>query len=252
MAQSLLIVYEPLDLFAEKKSYWNNYVTFYEKYWGGPTSPFGVWFGQEYDTFRKALSEHLGIDEGEIEDCFFMKDNKGYHITPLGSKAKSYILSSQNYIPLEWFALFKDEEREFFYTPWGFAGMHYDAKIDLGLARLKEADDIIRRAIEEQRKGELSFFQKLDEIKLGIIELEKWLSGFDPLGYVLLNYGEISSFIHPYTLKNERSVKEMWDVLSLLSERRIDKAQLALSVIVEKWKEIGEKASGEVSKLTIQ
>ena len=252
MAGSLLIVYEPLDMFVEKKSYWDDYVTFYEKYWGGPTSPFGVWFGQEYDTFRKALSEHLGVDEGEIEDCFFMKDKEGYYITPLGSKVKSYILSSQNYIPLEWFALFKDEEREFFYTPWGFAGMHYYAKINLGLERLKEADDIIRRAIEEHIKGELSFFQKLDEIKLGIIELEKWLSGFDPSGYVLLNYGEVSSFIHPYTLKNERSVKEMWDVLSLLREGHIDKAQFALTVIVEKWKEIGERASGEVSKLTIQ
>jgi hypothetical protein len=252
MAQSLLIVYEPLDLFVEKKSYWDDYVTFYEKYWGGPTSPFGVWFGQEYDTFRKALSEHLGIDEGEIEDCFFMKDKKGYYITPLGSKAKSYILSSENYIPLEWFVLFKDEERDFFYTPWGFAGMHYDAKINLSLTRLKEASEIIGKAGEGYGKGELPNFQKLDGIRPRIVQLEKWLSGFDPLGYVLLNYGEVSSFIHPYTLKNERSVKEMWDVLSLLREGHIDNAQLALNVIVEKWEDIRKKASGDVSKSTIQ
>ncbi len=252
MAQSLLIVYEPLDLFVEKKSYWDDYVTFYEKYWGGPTSPFGVWFGQEYDTFRKALSEHLGIDEGEIEDCFFLKDKEGYYITPLGSKAKSYILSSENYIPLEWFVPFKDEEREFFYTPWGFAGMHYDSKIDLGLERLREADEIIRNAIEERKKGDMPIFQRLNEIQLGIVELERWFSGFDPSGYVLLNYGEVSSFIHPYTLKNERSVKEMWDVLSLLREGHIDNAQLALNVIVEKWEDIRKKASGDVSKSTIQ
>ncbi len=252
MAHSLLIVYEPLDMFIEKRDYWRDYITFYEKYWGGPTSPFGVWFGQEYKTFRRALSEHLDIDEEDIEDCFFMKDKEGYYITPLGSRTKSYILSSENYIPIEWFIPFGDEEREFFYTPWGFAGMHYDAKVALGLKRLKEANEIIRKAVGEYRKGDLPIFQKLDEIQLGIIELERWLSGFDPLGYVLLNYGEVSSFIHPYTLKNERSVKEVWDVLSLLEEGHIDKAQLVLNIMVEKWEDIRRKASGDVVKSTIQ
>ncbi len=252
MAGSLLIVYEPLDMFVEKKSYWDDYVAFYENYWGGPTSPFGVWFGQEYETFRKALSEHLGINEEEIEDCFFMKDKEGYYITPLGSRAKSYILSSENYIPLEWFLLFKDEEREFFYTPWGFSGIHYDTKINLGLKRLKEADEIIGRAVEDHRKSGLPILQKLGEIQMGIIELEKWLSKFDPSGYVLLNYGEVSSFIHPYTLRNERSVKEMWDVISLLKEGQIDKAQLVINVIIEKWEDIRRRASGDVIKSTIQ
>jgi hypothetical protein len=87
---------------------------------------------------------------------------------------------------------------------------------------------------------------------MGIIELEKWLSKFDPSGYVLLNYGEVSSFIHPYTLKNERSVKEMWDVISLLKEGQIDKAQLVINVIIEKWEDIRRRASGDVIKSTIQ
>ncbi|MER3446470.1 MAG: hypothetical protein C4291_06295 [Candidatus Dadabacteria bacterium] len=252
MAHSLLIVYEPLNILIDKRGYWEGYIDFYEKYWGGPTSPFGVWFGQEYETFRKVLSEHMGIDEEEIEDCFFMKDKEGYYITPLGSKAKSYILSSENYIPIEWFVPFRDEEREFFYTPWGFAGMHYDAKVNLGLKRLREADEIIRMAAEGRRKGWLPIFQRLDDIQVGIIELEKWLSGFDPSGYVLLNYGELSSFIHPYTLKNERSVKEIWDVLSLLEKGQIDKAQLTLNIMVEKWEDIRKKASGDVIKSTIQ
>lgn len=181
-----------------------------------------------------------------------MKDKEGYYITPLGSRTKSYILSSENYIPIEWFIPFGDEEREFFYTPWGFAGMHYDAKIALGLKRLKEANEIIRKVVGEYRKGDLPLFQKLDEIQLGIIELERWLSGFDPSGYLLLNYGEVSSFIHPYTLKNERSVKEVWDVLSLLEEGHIDKAHLVLNIMVEKWEDIRRKASGDIFKSTIQ
>ena len=77
VAQSLLIVYEPFDSFVENKGYWNEYITFYENYWGGPTSPYGVWFGKEYETFREALTNYLGIDDHEIEDCFFMKDKDG-------------------------------------------------------------------------------------------------------------------------------------------------------------------------------
>ncbi len=117
MAKVALIVYESLDNFVEKKSYWKEYIAFYENYWGQTTSPCGVWFGKEYEICREALSSHLEIDEQEIEDCFFMKDKESRnYICPLDSKTNMHLLSSENYIPLDWFTLFKDEERKFFYT----------------------------------------------------------------------------------------------------------------------------------------
>ncbi len=253
MARSLLIAYEPLNSFIENKGYWNEYITFYEKYWGGPTSPFGVWFGNEYETFREALSNHLGIDEQEIEDCFFMKDKEGYYISPLSSKMDSSIIYSDNYILAEWFVLFKDEEREFFFTPWGFGGIHYATKMYLSLQRLIDADRIIKSFLESRKSDlKLPLFHKLLEIQAGIAELQTWLSGFDPSGYVLLNYGEICSFIHPYTMKNERSVKEIWDMLSLVKEGLVNEAKSALNAITEKWEDIGRKASGDIDKSTIQ
>jgi len=252
MARGSLIVYEPLDAFSEKRDYWNSYASFYEEYWGGPTSPYGVWFGQEYENFRKALSSYLEIDEEDIEDCFFMKNKeRGYYIAPFSSMTKSYLLHSENYIPLHWFMLFKDEEREYFYTPWGFGGINYDTKIALAFERLKEAEDILTNALQKH-KHKLTFSQKLKEIQSGIRNLKTWLGGFDPSGYVVLNYGEICSFIHPYTMRNERSVNEVWQMLSLIKEDRVEEAQSVLGIINEKWEDIKRKASGEIDRFTIQ
>ena len=104
MARSTLIVYEPIDSLRDKSSYWLKYSKFYENYWGGPTSPLGVWFGNEYRAFQQALASHLGIDEQEIEDCYFIKDSEdNYYVAPASSKAN--ILSSENIIPLDWFML---------------------------------------------------------------------------------------------------------------------------------------------------
>ncbi|HEX3034152.1 MAG TPA: hypothetical protein VHT73_03340 [Thermodesulfobacteriota bacterium] len=255
MAKCFLIVYEPLDNLGEKRDYWSSYVNFYEKYWGGPTSPYGVWFGQEYEAFRRALSEHLGIDEEEIEECFFMKDAGGrYLVSPFGSGPNPYLLSSENYIPEEWFILFKGGERESFYTHWGFGGIHYDTKISLSLERLKEADEIIRKALQryENTKSTLPILYKLREIQSRVHEFQRWLSGFDPSGYLILNYAEISSFIHPYTLKNENSAEEIWYTLSLIDKGQIEEAGSALNILIQKWDDIRRKASGEIDKSTIQ
>lgn len=254
MAKSVLIAYEQLDRFGEKRYYWNNYIDFYEQYWGGTASPYSVWFGKEYETFREALSNYLEIDKEEIEDCFFIKDKQGrYYISSISSKINAYLLHSENYIPLHWFLLFKGEGRKFSYTHSGFGaldydGIYYDTTIDLALERLKEADAIIRKAAQEYRKTHLKLpiFGKLSEIQAGVLELEIWLSGFDPSGYILLDYGDICSFIHPYTMKNELSVKEIWQALPLISEGRIDEAERVLNVVIQKWEDIRRKAAGEI------
>ena len=71
MAISSILIYEPIDSFRDKSYYWEEYAKFYEQYWGGPTSPLGVWFGNEYEAFRNSLAEHLGMDKEEVEDCYF-------------------------------------------------------------------------------------------------------------------------------------------------------------------------------------
>jgi len=255
MALSSLIVYEPLDNFTQNRNYWVEYVTFYEQYWGGPTSPYGVWFGTEYENFRRALSNHLEIEEEKIEDCFSMKDKTGeYYIAPFSYGTSPHILNSENHIPFDWFLLFKDDEREYFYTPWGFGGINYDTKIKLAIERLIDAGEIINITLKKQKENrfKLPMSEKLIEIQSGIADIKAWLAGFDPRGYVVLNYGEICSFIHPYTMKNERSVSDLWQLIGFIKEGRFEEAQSVLGILTEKWDDIRRKASGEVEKFSIQ
>lgn len=252
MANSTLILYEPVENFGDKSDYWFSYIDFYEKYWGGPTSPFGVWFGNEYESFRKAISSNLDMLEEEIEDCFFMKDKNGrYYIAPLGSKGQSHIFVSENIIPLHWFVIFREEERKILYTHWGFNAISYDTELDSGLRRLKEAEKVIGSVIDKNEPNS-RLLNKLADIRAGMSKLYLLLSGFDPSGSVVLNYGEICSFIHPYTIRNENSVKDVWDLLTLLSSGKIADADSRLSMLTQKWDDIRRKASGDPEGTTIQ
>lgn len=252
MANSTLIVYEPVENFGQKSDYWLSYIDFYEKYWGGPTSPFGVWFGNEYQTFRKAISENLDILEEEIEDCFFIKDKNGrYYIAPTGSRARSHILVSENFIPLHWFVVFGEEERKILYTHWGFNAISYDTKIDAGLGRLKEGNQLIGAAVDRD-KANSAFSKKLALVRDDVKRLHSVLVGFDPSGSVVLNYGEMCSYIHPYSIGKENSVKDMWDLLTLLESGKIADADSRFKMLTEKWDALMQKASGYPQGTTIQ
>jgi len=255
MANSTLILYVPIVNFGEKSDYWNAYADFYEKYWGGPTSPFGVWFGNEYQNFRKALSSNLEIEDELIEDCFFLKDkNNKYYIAPFSSKEGNYLLYSENNIPLHWFILFKEEERKYFYTHWGFSSITYDTQIDLCLDRLKQSFGVISAVLEKnkERKQNRPLISRLAQLSEEIDKLKKEISVFDPTGFVVLNYGELCSFIHPYTIKNENSVGEISELLDLIREDSMAEAESLLNVLSLKWNDIRSKASGNIDKSTIQ
>jgi len=252
MAKSTLILYQPIENFGDKSDYWFSYVDFYERYWGGPTSPFGVWFGNEYDSFRKAISSNLDITEEEIEDCFFMKDKNGrYYIAPLGSMGRSHILFSENIIPLHWFVIFREEERKILYTHWGFNAISYDTRLDSGLKRLKEGEKVIDSVVDKIESNS-HIFNRLTGIRTGMRNLYSLLSGFDPSGSVVLNYGEICSFIHPYTIRNENSVKDVWELLTILNSGEIAQAESRLTLLCQKWDDIRRKASGDPEGTTIQ
>ena len=253
MAISSILIYEPIDSFRDKANYWREYAEFYEKYWGGPTSPLGVWFGNEYEAFRKSLSAHLGMDNEEIEDCYFMKDKEGnYFVAPMYSKSNSS--HSENIIPLDWFVLFSEDDRKSLYTHWGFNAIHYDTTIGTALSRIEEALQILSGCFEnnEMNKIKSLFADNLTVMTHSLSDLQTWFSGFDPNGFVVLNYGDICSHIHPSTLKNEQSVQETWDILHLINKGQLEDASSSLRVLFQKWDEIRSQASGNVDKSTLQ
>lgn len=242
-----------MDSFRDKSSYWMEYAKFYENYWGGPTSPLGVWFGNDYKAFREALASHFDIDEREIEDCFFMKDERGeYFLAPSSSRAN--LLHTENVIPLDWFILFDEGERKSLSTHWGLNAIHYDTKIEEALGRIREAEGILERYSNIEDSGVMTALHpgNLENLQKGLADLRVWLSGFDPSGFIVLNYGDICSLIHPYTLDNERSVTEIGDILHLLDDGKSKEADSSMVILIRKWEEIRERAEGGIDTSTIQ
>jgi len=249
MATSTLVVYEPLDSFGEQGEYWLEYSKFYEQYWGGPTSPFGVWFGNEYENFRKALSEHINLEDNEIKDCFFLKKGEEeYFIAPLADSKN--IFSFENSIPHEWFLLFDENERKNFYTHWGFNTIHYDAEIDDAKKRINMAGSIIRDVIS--LGTEIPFLGYLNYLNEGVDNLRGWLESFKLGGFIILNYGDICTYIHLLTLQNEKSVEEITYFLKLLKENKIDEADSTLRIFSQKWEDIRHKCEGDQDSELLQ
>ncbi len=251
MAISVLMVYQPIESTREKEGYWRSYISFYEKYWDGPATPQSLWFGQEYDEFRKSLSNQLGIGKKEIQDCFFQKDDEGnYFIVPVGEEVNINIFSAENFIPFEWFLMFSKEEKHYFYTHTGFGAVqpdsiYYHARVEDTTQRLKQSKDDIETALQNIEAGSSQHLaETLKELGDNMCNLESWLSGFDPKSFIVLNYAEICSHIEPDSMRNEASVSEIHHVLSLAREGKFDEAESALNYLTSKWYEIRAVITG--------
>jgi len=252
MAISVLMVYQPIESTREKESYWRSYVAFYEKYWDGPATPQSSWFGREYDEFRESLSNRLGMGKKEIQDCFFLKDEDGgYFIVPIGSEVNINIFSAENIIPFEWFLMFSKDEKHYFYTHTGFGAIqqesiYYNETVKNVQERLKISKKNIESALKNIEVGSFQHMaETLKELSDKILNLENWLSGFDSKSFIILNYGEICAHIEPESMKNEDSVTEIHNVISLAGEGKIDEAESALTYLTIKWNEIRSAIKGE-------
>ncbi len=250
MAISVLMVYQPIESTREKEDYWRSYISFYEKYWDGPATPQSSWYGREYDEFRTSLSSQLGLSKKEIQDCFFLQDDdNNYYIVPVGSEVNINIFSAEDFIPLEWFLMFTKEEKHYFYAHTGFGAVQQDAIYYNGAdaaERLVVSKKNIEKALGHIDQGTSQpFAEALKELSENIVNLENWLSGFDPKSFIILNYGEICSYIEPNSMKNEDSVSEIYRVVSLAADGKIKEAESALYHLLSKWDEIRGAISGE-------
>jgi len=260
MAQAVLMVYEDLNSIKENGIYWKDYVRFYEKYWDAPASPKSSWWGQEYEEFRVSLSTQLGLDKDSIRDCFFTKDkDNNYYICPIGKEVNLNIMACDNFIPLEWFLLFESAQKSYFYTHTGFGAIHHDAiyySSDLSgsLKRLNETLVILSETVKDS-SGNLNKYPQIKNLSFiaeGVSHMLEWIKGFTGSGIIMLNYGEICSFIEPDSMKNEDSVGEMRKVLEEIQNDDLSAADTTLKLLNLKWLDISSKASGESGNISLQ
>ncbi len=241
MAQSALMVYEPLDSMTGRVEYWRKYISFYEKFWDRPASPKSTWWGAEYDEFRKSLADSLDIETGEIKDCFFTKKEDRYFVCPIRDPSSFNIISSENFIPFEWLIAFDEKKRFFFYTHTGFGAVHYDSiyyveNIGTAMERLSAAEKPLGKIAEI-----ISAYPELGKLKNiagKIPEMNGWLRGFNPEGEIVLNYGEICSFINRESMKNENSVGDLKRIMDNIQKGNFEKAESDVRFLNVKWTEI--------------
>lgn len=240
MAQSTLIVYNSIEATRDgKRSYWEKYIDFYEQYWGGPMSPFGIWFGNEYDNFRRAIAGNLSISEESVQDCFFIRDRDGLlYVCPLGASGENggNILSCEDMVPFEWLAAFDEQGRHNFYSHWGFSSIHYNAKVGEATERIGAAADTVMRAFEKTNHEKLRVM--VEWMGNGIRSMDRWFSGRDDSGYAVLNYGDVCSVLSPQYLDAERSVERAGEIMRLLDAGKWDKSYGLALRLLRRWEDL--------------
>ena len=262
--KAALLVYQNLNSIEEDNSYWEKYIKFHELYWDGPNASQNVFYGREYEEYRDSLSKYLEIEPELIKDCLFTKHENGeYYLTPLGVDSDKYIQESDNLIPPQWFFLFEDSEKKFFYSHAGDGaiqpdGIYYNTDSAGSKKRIRGLIESFSKIKDQDIPKELDFFLK--DLQFGLSEVLLWISKFADDSMLVLNYAELTSVIHEFTLKNENSVKDLWLISELISEGRYDEASSDLRIYKQKWDEISSKCGDldqpgsqkKESELTIQ
>ncbi len=247
--KAALLVYENLNSIEEDNSYWEKYIKFHELYWDGPNASQNVFYGREYEEYRDSLSKYLEIDSDQIKDCLFTKHESGeYYLTPLGVDSDKYIQESDNMIPAQWFFLFDKSEKKFFYSHAGDGavqpdGIYYNTDSVSSKKRLNETIECFSNLDQTQIPKELDFFIK--DLQFGLSEILLWISKFADDSMIVLNYAELTSVIHEFTLKNENSVEDLWTISKLISEGDFDNASSNLRIYKQKWDEISSKCGAQ-------
>lgn len=147
--------------------------------------------------------------------------------------------------------MFSKEEKHYFYTHTGFGAIqpdaiYYHARVEDTTQRLKQSKEGIESALNNIEAGSSQYLaETLKELHENIDNLQSWLSGFDSKSFIILNYAEICSHIEPDSMKNEDSVSEIHNILSMAAEGKFDEAESALTYLTSKWREIRAVITGD-------
>jgi len=245
MPSCCLQIYQRLSHFKDDKDYWVEYTDFYERFWGGPTSPYGLWFGNEYGTFQNALCEQLNIKENQIKECLFIKEDNENFICPdnkLDNTPFSFLVD--NLIPIHWFFIFNESQKKVFKTHWGFGAIHYKSSI----ADVKKTINNFNSIIGETPVEDLELRKYLDVIQEDLQDLNKWLHKFPSDSFIILNYGDLLASFPMTSLDKEDSVKIVSDFKLMLTKSEFENAKDLFKFLLERWTNIEFANQKDLSK----
>ncbi|MFE9122507.1 hypothetical protein [Streptomyces sp. NPDC007172] len=144
--------------------------------------------------------------------------------------ARPWILTSVWHVPVSWFTVFSDEERE--YAP----GEGAEAPVLRYRTPMVQARRRLARALRAVR-------DRIDEGPLteGLVDVGRWLEEFHPRSLVELDYGGLVHVLSPDRLKADRSAADVAEGIAALRAGDDAGAEEAYGRFTERWRAVKER-----------
>ncbi|MER7762917.1 hypothetical protein [Streptomyces sp. NPDC097619] len=144
--------------------------------------------------------------------------------------ARPWIRTAVWQVPLRWFVLVADEERE--YAPG--ESLRYRTPMVQARRRLARALRVLREAAEEEDRGET-------ELAAGLVEVGTWLEEFHPRSLVEIDYGGLVHALPAEALAEDRSAAELAAGLGALAAGDAEAAGEAYEGLAARWRAVRER-----------
>nr|WP_205379203.1 hypothetical protein [Streptomyces sp. SID7805] len=142
--------------------------------------------------------------------------------------ARPWIRGATWHVPVRWFVLFDDAEREYAKNGQGLL-LRYRTPMAQARRRVARGLRTLRDALEE---GPL-----ID----GLVEVGRWLEEFHPRSLVELDYGGLVHAVPEGRLADDRSAAEVAEGLAALRDGDGARAGLAYEKLSERWRAVRER-----------
>jgi hypothetical protein len=160
---------------------------------------------------------------------------------------RPWILSSTWHVPVRWFVLFADEEREFEPARLEAADGEGDGSGAEPAGKRRSAPVVRYRTPMVQARRRVARGLKvlrdtMDDGPLveGLIDVGRWLEDFHPRSLVELDYGGLVHVIPEGALEADRSAADVAEGLAALREGDGDRAGRAYERLTDRWRAVRE------------
>ncbi|MER5631182.1 hypothetical protein [Streptomyces nitrosporeus] len=146
--------------------------------------------------------------------------------------ARPWIRTTVWHVPVRWFVLFDDEERE--YAAAGDGGrpvLRYRTPMAQARRRLARALRTLRETVDEGPLTE------------GLVDVGRWLEEFHPRALVELDYGGLVHALSDGELASDRSAADVAEGIAALREGDSETAGAAYGRLVERWRAVRDRRS---------
>ncbi|NUK73746.1 hypothetical protein HRW23_22505 [Streptomyces lunaelactis] len=143
--------------------------------------------------------------------------------------ARPWIRTSVWQVPVRWFALFSDKEREYEPAGPGAAVLRYRTPMVQARRRVARALKTLRDAIDEGQLTE------------GLVDVGRWLEEFHPRSLVELDYGGLVHALPGPHLADDRSAADVAAGIAALRAGDGEGAGEAYARLAERWRAVRDR-----------